>query len=738
MKSRMIYLLVFCLSQSALAQITGKVVTAAGEPVPFANVLLLKASDTAVLKTTFTDHAGSYLFPAPERGKYLLRVSSMGYESWESPLFEIAGPREQKELGTSLLKVVATQLGAVTVQASKPLYQQQADGIVVNVENSIMTKGSTVLALLERSPGVAFDYRNNSISLNGKSGVAVMLNGRLLRLPLDQVVSLLNGMSGNDVEKIALLTMPGASYDAEGSAGVINIITKRSHKPGRNGTLSLSGGYGKGEKGSSSIRLAGNTANTSLDGSYSFSHDRTYSDMFIDSDQDMPALGGQMNVLVWDTSKVVRNTHDVSLGIERNIRPGVKLGGSLSFNSSIASSVTTNRSRYLVLPDSLLRYNGSVHSTNRWRNVMSSIYLDKEIREGEKINIDLDYLGFRNSSPSAVQSIFLNKDDAAAGADDPLFSPQQQGFANTTINVGVVKVDYAKPLNEKFLLAVGLKGSYTRSSSTSGIQSLINHEWVDRTETFENVLMKEAIGAAYSTVTASLHPTVTVTLGLRYEYAYTHMINPVTRTNTLERRQGVLFPEATISKKLGESASLQLSYSKRISRPAYNDLASYVIYSDPTAVYTGNPFLQSTITNNIKIGYNYKGYTFSLLFSRDDHPIARYQLTEKAAGNLLYVSPQNLQYQNYITLQANLPWKVTEWWSMNYNLTGGLRQFKLDYTRKPLDKAYLAYILSATESFTLPKNYAIELSGWYNSLSYGGSSRRLGGDKSWRQKRAAA
>jgi hypothetical protein len=550
MKSRIFPLLLFFLWQQVHAQVAGQLLTATGQPVPFAHLLLLKAVDTSIVKTTLSDERGQYQLSGPGPGRYILRLASMGYESWSSPVFELTVDQPQKDFAPLVLQATARQLGAVTVQATKPLYEQQTEGIVVNVENSLLTKGSSVLALLERSPGVTIDYRNNSIALNGKSGVAIMLNGKLLRLPVDQVVNLLTGMSGNDVGKIELLTTPGAKYDAEGSAGIINIVLKKNRQPGMNGALAVTGGYGKGEKSMGSIRLARNTGSSNLYGSYSFSHNRTYSDMYIDSDQDMPVFGGQMNVLGWDTAKVVQNNQDISLGFDRNITPKLLIGASVSYNSSRALSATVNHAIYHLLPDSLLHYAGAVNVVNRWRNAVAAVYIEKEIREGEKINVDVDYLFFKNSNPSTVQSIFLDKAGAAAGNNDPLFAPQQRGFANTAIHVAVAKADYTKALTKKVQLSAGVKGSYTKSSSSSRIESLINNEWVNRIETVQDIMMKEAIGAAYATVTTQINPTLSLILGARYEYADTRMSDPATGKSTKQSYFRVTVKKGNTVKKL--------------------------------------------------------------------------------------------------------------------------------------------------------------------------------------------
>jgi hypothetical protein len=147
---------------------------------------------------------------------------------------------------------------------------------------------------------------------------------------------------------------------------------------------------------------------------------------------------------------------------------------------------------------------------------------------------------------------------------------------------------------------------------------------------------------------------------------------------------------------------------------------------DPIAVFTGNPLLQPTITSNIKLGYNIEDYTFSVLASRDDHPIVGGQLTESPAHDVMYVSPQNMVYRNSLTFQANLPWKVNDWWSMSYSLTGGWRKFKETYTAAPVEKSYFSYSFNFSQQFRLPANFSAELAGWWNSPTWWGTTRGEG------------
>ena len=722
MQTLLVNLLLFCVLQNTFGQVSGNLTTAGGQPVPFANVLLLKGTDTSFVKASLTDEKGTYQFEDTRPGTYILRLSSAGYQTWDSPVFELTDSQQSKNLGTQVMKEDTKQLGEVVIRSEKPLYEQQPGGIIINVEKSILTKGSSALEVLERSPGVVIDHRNNSIALNGKTGVMIMLNGKLMRMSVEQVVSLLNGMSADDIEKIELLTTPPSRYDAEGSAGLINIVLKKNKKQGTNGSVSVTGGYGWREKGTGSINLSNNIKNINIYGSYTFSHDRMYSDLFVNSAQNMPVLGGRIEALYQDTTNLVRDNHDATFGLDIKLNPKTTVGGGIAWNSSKASSTTFTHAGYNVLPDSLLLFNGERNGINRWKNLVSSVYIEKEIREGEKINIDMDWLYYKNNNPTEVQSSFLDKNGNTAGTNnDSLFAPRQRGFANTTIQVGVVKMDYTKQVSKKIKLETGIKGTYTESSSLAGIESLVNDVWIGRSETSNDIIMKENIGALYASVNTQISPSATLVIGARYEYAHTRMNNTKTKENIVDRKLGVLFPSIFFSKKLNDDAELQLSYTKRIGRPSYNDLASFVTYSDPTAVYTGNPLLKPTITNNLKLGYNYKGYTFSLLFSRDDYPIARYQLTQKPTGNPLYISPQNPAYQNNLTFQTNLPWKVNNWWNMSYGFVGGLRQFKLDHTIQPVKKTYFSYSLNFSQLFKLPKSFSVELSGWYSSLFYNGS-----------------
>ena len=726
MKRLFVSLVLIGLLQAAYGQISGKLTNKAGQPLPSASVLLLRSSDTSLVKAASTNEAGAYQLQYNGEGKYMLQISCIGHETWHSSEFELTASRPARNFGIQVLNANGQTLVAVSVRATKPLIQQNAYGTIVNVESSMLTKGSSVLQVMERSPGIIIDRRNNDIAMNGKSGVMVMLNGKLMRLSTAQLLTLLDGMSADDITTIELLTTPPAGYDAEGSAGLINIVLKKNRKPGTNGSFSLSGGYGRGEKGTASINLAHNRRNIGLYGSYTYLHNRTGSDLLITSTQDMPDFGGKLAVLFTNHSKMVQTGQDARAGIDLKLNPATTIGGNLSWSSSRYKYTALNHLLYNVLPDSLLTFDGTISGDSRSNTMISSAYLEKNIGKSGKLNMDINYIYFNHNMPSAINSSFIDSKGNKAGNNDTMYSPVQHGHANTTIQVGVGKIDYTKPLTEKIKMETGIKNTYTTVSSSSGLASQVNGAWENRDETINDIKMNETIGAMYTSMSAQLNPATSLVIGARYEYAHTRMYEAKSRELTVNRKLGVLFPTVFLTRKLNDRSDLQLSWTKRISRPTYNDLASYAVYADPTAIVTGNSFLKPTITNNIKLGYNYKSYAFALLFSRDDNPIVRWQLTESSARDLILVSPQNLAWQNNVNLQINIPVRINSWWSMSYGFTGGWRHFKLQHTKQPAEKKYMGYTLNFTQSLMLPKNFSAELSGSYNSVSYNGTVKAMG------------
>jgi outer membrane receptor for ferrienterochelin and colicin len=237
-----------------------------------------------------------------------------------SALFRFAAGQERGQPDSAATKP-AKQLQEVTVRGARPPLQQSIAGSVVNVQGSMINKSSSVLNVLERSPGVVIDHRNNSIGLNGRSGVTVMIDGKLLHLPEDELLNLLNGMSADNVEKIELLTAPPSRYDASGSAGMINIVLKKNRQSGTTGSFSLYAGYGWWEKAGASLNIDHNDERTNWYGAWSFQHDHTYGGFDAEGSDNNPAIGPSSFVF-HNTNSWISNNQTVSGGVDRKLGRG--------------------------------------------------------------------------------------------------------------------------------------------------------------------------------------------------------------------------------------------------------------------------------------------------------------------------------------------------------------------------------------------------------------------------------
>jgi hypothetical protein len=278
-------------------------------------------------------------------------------------------------------------------------------------------------------------------------------------------------------------------------------------------------------------------------------------------------------------------------------------------------------------------------------------------------------------------------------------------------------------LRPKWRLETGLKGDYTQSRSGSGIESRIDGDWVSSAASVSAIRMQEGIAAGYMSVHGAIGGSAVLDLGFRYEYSETRLNNAVSGIPIDRRRQGLLFPNLLLTRKSGENGQWQLSYTRRIARPSYRDLSSFVNYNDPFSVFTGNPLLKPTTTSSVKVGYGWKAYTLAIAFARDVNPIFRSALTSQAGSTLVYIRPENLAFQNSLNFEANLPFRVGDWWIMSYGFTGGWRQYEIGYIPGVPTRIWFGWSVNFHENFRLPARFSAEIAGWYNGTSYESTNR---------------
>jgi hypothetical protein len=260
------------------AIVSGQVRDAAGKPVEFATVLLVRSADSSLVKGAITDAQGKYVIETTKEGSYRVNATQVGYQKVYTPVFAIKLDQLTYELPVLTIAENARTLGEVKVIATKPFIEQLPDKTVVNVENSVVASGGTALEVLERSPGVTVDTQNDRISLKGRDGVLVMIDGKPTYLSMTEVVNLLRNTPSNSVQTIELITNPSAKYDAAGNSGIINIRLKRgtTTSDGTNASATLGAGQGRFPKTSAGLTLNHRAGALSLFGNYNYDYRQGY------------------------------------------------------------------------------------------------------------------------------------------------------------------------------------------------------------------------------------------------------------------------------------------------------------------------------------------------------------------------------------------------------------------------------------------------------------------------------
>lgn len=252
-------------------QVFGNIQDISGKPIAFANVLLLSTGDSSIIKGSVSNENGKFEFDQIQEADYLISVSLLGYIN-HIDRYEIEC-NSPTTLNPITLLESEEELEAIEVTAQLPLYERKIDRMVINVQASITSAGNTVLEVLQKSPGVMVNRQSNSIMLNGKSGVTIMINNRIQRLPMEVVFQMLDGMSAANIEKIELITNPPAKYDAEGMGGIIHLIIAESADFGTNGNFGLTAGFNAREILGANFNINHRKDKFSFFADYSVQHD---------------------------------------------------------------------------------------------------------------------------------------------------------------------------------------------------------------------------------------------------------------------------------------------------------------------------------------------------------------------------------------------------------------------------------------------------------------------------------
>ncbi len=693
--------------------ITGHVQDDAGAAVGFANVQLLAAADSLLVGGTVADEAGDFVLDAVKPGRYLLYVSLIGYRDHLSEELVVTG-EGTREVGPFTLVEQALEMEELAVEARRTLYEQKGDRLVINVGTSVTLSGATALDVLERSPGVIVNEQSGAISMLGKDGVQVMINGKLSYMPGEALVQFLSGMSADNIETIELITSPPAEFDAEGNAGFINIVLKRRPEAGVSGSLSASGGYGGGEVGSSSASIDYRRDRISLVGSYSF--------LWNGQRQEISNL----RRIVEAKDVVEMPTMSRRDPVQRNLGARLGIDYQVSERTTIGAVVAgyDNRWSMNALNVLTIKSNGSPvtlidsdnDEVNHWRHVMGNVNVRHRLSGGSTFSLDLDHLRYHNDNPTEYHN--TTTDVASSQATETLLSSGKL----TPLRILVAKADYQSGEQDKWKLGAGVKGALSRFTNEPTFVSSVQNEWVGDVGMGTKSYLKEDVLATYGSAAYQVSDAVSLEMGLRYELTASNLSSDE-EDDLVDRRFGSLFPSLVYSHQLGEDLRVSASYNRRITRPSFNDMAPFLYFLDPYTFFTGSTALQPSIMNALKMDVTYKSVLASFQYAWEDSSIARFQNRIIPGENVQILFPTNLSDTRTVTALLAAPVVLADWWSTQNSVMTIWQQVDGPRNGTPVTLSRTSIVLNTTQNISLPFAFALEATGFYQNATLFGTVR---------------
>lgn len=729
----------------------GKVVDAnTNKPLEAASVQLTQNKmDTVtkkrrdyVIAALITDKKGDFsIDKLPVMGSFQILITAIGFTPYNEKIsfnLKMGGDMSQmmnavdKDLGNIKMAHDTKQLEGVVVVANKNMLQMNIDRKVFNVDKSLTSVGGSAVDVMKNVPSVNVDIDGNVTLRNATP--QIFIDGRPTTLTLDQIPA-------DEIESVEIITNPSAKFDASGGgSGILNIVLKKNRKAGYNGNLraNLDSRFSKGFGADVNIkqgkinffantmynqRKSRGTQNTTridnLDGTVA-----KLSQVSSPDNNGHFAFGRAGIDYLPDN----RNTFTVS---------GVLVGG--KFNSSDLLNIMRDSTigSYISNEKGISTSNGN-YSFNNLGGTLS--FKHNFAKAGKNITADANYNYSNNSNQLIVGTQYYNPDNTIKG-----HFGQQMSQGNGTTKYLTVQTDYSNPITDKMKLEAGLRGAvrnYSSDNENFNMDPALS-KYISIPALNSRYQFNDQVYAGYLTFSQKIN-NFTYQLGGRVEssqYTGTLVDSNKEFKNSFPFS---FFPSIFLTQKINDKQDLQLNYSRKINRPNFFQLIPYFDFSDSLNISRGNPALLPEFTNLFELSYslnlkNGNNIIATAYYRNTNDLITRFQYRDKNPNpskidSIFISSYENANSSNAYGLEVTAINKITKWWSLTSNVNVYNSTINGSNLQNNLNSQQLSWFGKINNTFTLPKNYSIQLTGDYTSKTIlpparggGGGGRMWGG-----------
>jgi len=679
------------------------------EAVPGAYLMVLL--DTVLLRTAVTDAAGKFQVEQLAPGTYRIRVSCTGFALYEQESLSFSGNMVLPDI---VLKAQSSELQEVTVQAMKPFIEVKADKVVVNVENSIVSAGSSVMDVLQRSPGVRVD-NNDNISLKGKPGVVIWMDGKPVPMQGADLATMLRSMPSGSVEKIELISNPGARFDAAGSAGIINIRTRKDKRLGFNGTATLNYGQGKYPKYGAGLNVNYRNKKLNMYASYNFAYRYWFNHLMLNRrflDTSAATEGRQLFRYQQDNYALFNfRNHIAAVGMDYNLSSRTVVGAAFNGVTNNFDPRADNASSALNGANEVLyNFNTAGRHRNFYYNYSGNLNLRHTFdTSGRMLTVDLDYAAFGNKSRQNFVTTYRTPEGAEYQPDYFLKSN-----LDGVTRIYSLKSDYAHPITASLRLDAGLKASFADADNKPLFYEMVNGEYALDQKRSNHFIYRENINAAYVNLNKDWK-SWSAQLGLRLENTNARWEQRTTGQR-YDTSYTQLFPSLALQYHLDPRHDLGLTFSRRIERPNYQQLNPFKYFIDKTTYREGYPYLQPASFYSAELSHTFN----QRLVTTFTYGINKGVITEviqpsDTEDSVTVQTNKNLKQMTFVGLSGSYPFQFTRWWSNVTSFNAYYALYEGDIANTPLRNGSPTFDVNTNNTFILPGGFSAELGLFYQA-----------------------
>ncbi len=688
-----------------------------------ASVSLLQAKDSALVKVAVADKEGNFSFENVKEGNYLVLATSVGHSKTYSSKISISGTSAQVNAGVMQLVPAEKELKEVSVSAKKPLVERKLDRTIVNVDASITNTGGTAMEVLEKSPGVSVD-KDGNISLKGKAGVVVYLDGRPSYLSGADLANMLRNMTASQLEQIEIMTNPPAKYDAAGNAGVINIKTKKNKMFGYNGNVTT--GYTQGRYARFNESLSFNYRNKRFNFFSNLNYNRNHRSQELYIVRNFRDANTKAVKSIFDQSTYMedqRHYYYAKAGVDYTVSKNTTFGLVLNgfYNPSLWQS---NTKTYIYDPNYNLTdiTTATTENSEKWKNFSSNFNIRTKLdTAGQEISADFDFIQYKATSTQPLTSSYYDNTGTLKQAPDVL-----NGTLPTNIKIYSGKVDYTLPLKKDAKFEAGFKTSFVTNDNNARYDSLKAGYSVLDSGRSNHFIYDENINAAYVNYSRPLGKKWSAQLGLRVEntnsngiskgYAFSTAEDRFVYTETkFKKSYTQLFPTVYLQYTANEKNQFVINYGRRIRRPDYEDMNPFVHFLDRYTFEQGNPNISPQFSHNIELSHTYKGFLTTTLNYTATNSIIQQVLEQNDQTNETFIKKANIASARQIGLEVTANKSITKWWSGNIYANVYNNHFTGLVNNENISTGITTFIVQAQQQFKFAKTWTAEVSGFYRS-----------------------